>query len=86
MYIFYIINHSIASPVHNVNSRKCVIRMVVYWSMTRIDKSLNPIVDNIAISDTYFMRRNYVCGYQPAKHDVFNMYLTHTGIFELHRN
>ena len=46
--------------VKNVNSRKCLIRMVMYCSMIRFGQSLNPIIQNIAISNTYYIRRN--CG------------------------
>ena len=37
----------------NVNSCKCVIRKGIFSLMTRIDKSLNPIIQNIAISNMY---------------------------------
>ena len=46
--------------VYNVNSRKCLIRMVIYCSMIRFGQSLNPIIQNIAINNTYYLRRN--CG------------------------
>ena len=42
-----------ASPMFataNVNSCKCVIKKAIQSLMTRIDKSLNPIIQNIAIS------------------------------------
>ena len=37
----------------NVNSWKCVTRNAIYSLMTRIDKSLNPIIQAIVICDTY---------------------------------
>ena len=39
--------------IANVNSCKYVTRKAVYSLMTRIDKSLNPIIQAIAICDTY---------------------------------
>ena len=37
----------------NINSCKCVIRKAIFSLMTRIDKSLYPIIQDIAISDLY---------------------------------
>ena len=37
----------------NVNSCKCVTRNAIYSLMTRIEKSLNPIIQAIVICDTY---------------------------------
>ena len=37
----------------NVNSCKCVTRNAIYSLITRIDKSLNPAIQAIAIGDTY---------------------------------
>ena len=49
----------------NVNSCKCVIRKSVFSLMTRIDESLNPIIQNISISDMYCtskLRHHWILG------------------------
>ena len=38
----------------NVNSCKCVIRKAINSLITRTDKSLNPIIQNIAINYMYY--------------------------------
>ena len=44
-------SHMLATA--NVNTCKCVIRKAIHSLMTRIDKSLNPIIQNIAIRDMF---------------------------------
>ena len=48
----YSASHMFAAA--NVNSCKCVTRNTIYSLMTRIEKSLNPIIQVILFRDTYF--------------------------------